>query len=205
MKLEDAARALGPPGRLSRVEKDAILERIEASRRGWLRRHRAALAAGVSAAAALAVALLVIVPRASRNDLTPRGTAEMTLVVRCGERDPGDCRPGDRLAFDFGGAPPAGYAALFARGQTGTVIWYLPADESATSVDLTAHLNEGILDRAAVLDHSYTPGHYELFAVISSRPLTRADIRAFAQGEQLVAPAGVHIETRSFVIREETP
>ena len=32
-----------------------------------------------------------------------------------------------------------------------------------------------------------------------------ADIRAFAQGDGLVAPADVRIETRTFVIREETP
>lgn len=205
MKLEDAARALGPPGRLSRVEKDAILERVDASRSGWLRRHRAAVAAGFAAAAGIAVALLVVMPRASREDLTPRGSADMTLVVRCGDRQPGECRIGDRLAFDFGSAPPPGYAALFARSDAGKVIWYLPSDEAAPSVDLTTHVKQGMLDRVAVIDASYAPGRYQLYAVVSSQPLSRADIRAFAQGEQLVAPAGVHIETRTFVIGEEAP
>ena len=205
MKLEDAARALGPPGRLSRVEKDAILARVEASRSSWLRRHRAGLGAGLAAALAAAVALVVLLPRDRQDELTPRGANKMTLVVRCGDRDPGDCHLGDRLAFDFGTSPPAGYAALFARSETGKVIWYLPADEATPSIDLTDHLKQGMLDRVAVIDTSYAPGRYELYAVVSPRPLSRADSRAFAQGDGLVAPADVRIETRTFVIREETP
>lgn len=206
MKLDDAARALGPPGRLSRFEKDALLARIEGSRGSWLARHRAGLAAGFAAAAALAVALVMIVPSkpATGDELTARGAAGLTLVIHCGDREPGDCRPGDRLAFDFGGTPPAGYAALFARSATGTVIWYLPADEAAPSVDLAAHAKQGMLDRVAVIDDSYAVGTYQLFALISPQPLTRAEIRTFAQGEHLVVPPGVHVETRSFVIREET-
>jgi hypothetical protein len=204
VKLEDAARALGPPGRLSRFEKDAILARVEVSRGGWLRRHRVAVAAGLSTALALAVALIVVTPTTHRDELTARGSAGVTLVVRCADRDPGECRPGDRLVFDFGGAPPPGYVALFARAASGTVIWYLPADENAPSVDLTLHANQGPLDRVAVIDATYLPGTYELFAVISPSPLSRAEIRSFAQGDRLVAPSGVHIETRTFVIREET-
>jgi hypothetical protein len=204
VKLEDAARALGPPGRLSRFEKDAILARVEVSRGGWLRRHRVPLVAGLSTAVALAVALIVIRPTSRREDLTARGSAGVTLVVRCADRDPGECRPGDRLAFDFGGSPPPGYVALFARAANGTVIWYLPADEETPSVDLSLHANQGTLDRVAVIDASYLPGTYELFAVISPAPLSRAEIRSFAQGERLVAPSGVRIETRTFVIREET-
>ncbi len=206
MKLEDAARALGPPGRLSRVEKDAILARVEASRGGWLRRHRAALWAGVAATMAAAIALVVLLPReGQRDELTPRGATKMTLVVHCGDREPGDCRLGDRVAFDFGASPPPGYAALFARSETGKVIWYLPADEATPSIDLTSHLNQGMLDRVAVIDSSYAPGRYDLYAVVSPQPLSRADIRAFAQGDGLVAPPDVRIETRTFVIREEAP
>jgi hypothetical protein len=204
VKLEDAARALGPPGRLSRFEKDAILARVEGSRGGWLRRHRLPLTAALSAAAAIAVALIVLVPATRREELTARGSAGVTLVVRCADRDPGECRPGDRLAFDFGSAPPAGYVALFARAASGTVIWYSPADEDSASVELSTHATQGMLDRVAVIDASYLPGTYDLFAVISPQPLSRAEIRTFAKGEHLVAPAGVHIETRTFVIREES-
>lgn len=204
MKL-DAARALGPPGRLSRFEQDAILAQVEASRAGWLRRYRAHLGGAFAAIVAVAVALIVIVPnKPSGGELTARGSAGFSLVLRCGERDPGECRAGDRLAFDFGGAPPAGYGAMFARSETGKVIWYLPADEATPSVDLTLHAKQGMLDRVAVIDATYAPGTYELFAVVSPQPLSRAEIRAFAQGDRLVAPSGVQIESRTFVIREET-
>lgn len=203
MKL-DAARALGPPGRLSRYEQDAILARVEASRTGWLRRHQAHLGAAF-AVVAVAVALILIVPSTSSGDkLTARGRAGFSLVLRCGERDPGECRLGDRLAFDFGGAPPAGFGAMFARAETGRIIWYLPADEETPSVDLTLHAKHGVFDSVAVIDATYAPGTYELFAVVSPQPLSRAEIRAFAQSERLVAPAGVQIENRTFVIREET-
>jgi hypothetical protein len=60
-----------------------------------------------------------------------------------------------------------------------------------------------VLDRVAVIDDTYAPGTYELFAVVSPQPLTRADIRAFAQGNRLVAPPEVRIESRTFVLREE--
>ena len=42
--------------------------------------------------------------------------------------------------------------------------------------------------------------HAPLIAVISDAPLSRADVRAFARGDDLVAPAGVQIDTRVFVV-----
>jgi hypothetical protein len=181
-----------------------MLARIEASRGTWVRRHRLHLASAFGAVAVLAVALVLVVPtKRAPDQLTARGTKGFTLVIRCSDREPGECRPGDRLAFDLGGAPVAGYAALFARSPTGKVIWYLPADEGAPSVELGVHARQGMLDRVAVIDESYTPGTYELFALVSPGPLTRAQIRAFAQGDRLVPPPDVQTETRTFVIREE--
>jgi hypothetical protein len=186
------------------LEKDALLARIESARGGWPRRHRSHLTAGF-AAVAVAVALVIMVPARTGPvpELTARGAAGFTLVVRCGDREPGECRAGDRLVFDFGAEPPAGHAALFARVAAGQIIWYLPADEAAPGVDLSVRANQGVLDRVAVIDDTYAPGTYELFAVVSPQPLTRADIRAFAQGNRLVAPPEVRIESRTFVLREE--
>lgn len=201
MKLEDAARALGPPGRLSRIEKDAILARVEAGRAGWYRRRRVQVGAAALALTVAAATLFVVRPHETPAELTARGVEKVTLVIRCGDRAPGDCRMGDRIVFDFGSAAPSGYVALFARSRAGDVIWYLPGDESQPSIALATNAPSGVLDTVAVIDDSYTPGRYELFAVISRQPLSRADIRGFARGDQLVPSAGVHIETRAFDIR----
>jgi hypothetical protein len=206
MKRENAARLLGPAGRLSSVEKDAIFDRIDTRGRSWLSRHRAALSAAAVAVAAAAVLFVVWPSGSSRpSTLTARGSATLPLVIRCGAREPGQCHRGDRLTFDFGATPPAGFVALFARGEAGKIFWYVPAEEETASVELAAHTSTGVLDTVAVIDDAYPPGRYEVFAVVSPQPLSRTEIRTFAQGDRLVAPPDVHIESRSFVIRGEEP
>jgi hypothetical protein len=153
------------------------------------------------------VVLAVSSTRPPADDLTPRGASGVPLALRCStDREPGDCRRGDRLVFDFGAGEPRGYVALFARSPAGAVIWYVPTDEGGASVAVADHATAGVLDTAAVIDGSYAPGRYELFAVISERPLSRAAIRGFERGDRLVAGAGVQIETRAFVVTaEEAP
>ncbi len=207
MKRENAARLLGPAGRLSSLEKEAILDRIAAGNRSWLARHRGALSAATVAVAAAAILFVVWPSGASGpSTMTARGNASLPLVLRCGAREPGQCERGDRLAFDFGSALPAGYVALFARSESGQVFWYVPAEEETASVAVAAHTSAGVLDTVAVLDDAYAPGRYEVFAVVSPRPLSRTEIRAFAEGDRLVAPPGIQIESRSFEIRsKESP
>lgn len=210
MKHEDAARALAPAGRLSRLEKEAIWTRIEATRTPWWRRRTTHIGAvGLASAIATVVVVLTMTSlHRPADELTPRGAAGVPLALRCGaDREPGDCRRGDRLVFDFGAAPPRGYIALFARSPGKNVIWYAPADDETASVAIAEHVSAGVLDTAAVIDSSYGPGRYELFAIISERPLARSDIRELARGDRLVAAPGVQIETRSFVvtIEEEVP
>ncbi len=184
--------------------------RIEAARTPWWRRRgtRVGAAGLASAIATMVVVLTVSSTRPPADDLTPRGAATVPLTLRCGvDREPGDCRRGDRLLFDFGAGEPRGFVALFARSPAGTVIWYLPSDEATASVAIDDHNSAGVLDTAAVIDQSYVPGRYELFAVLSDRPLSRADIRGFSRDDRLVAAPGVQIETRVFVVtaEEEAP
>jgi hypothetical protein len=195
---------------LSRVEKEAIWGRIEAARAPWWRRRATRLgAAGLASAIATVVVVLAVTSmRPPADELTPRGAGATPLALRCSaDREPGDCRRGDRLVFDFGTNEAQGYVALFARSPAGTVIWYVPADDATASISLADHSSAGVLDTAAVIDDSYEPGRYELFAVISERPLSRADIRGFERGDRLVAAAGAQIETRAFVVtvEEEVP
>jgi hypothetical protein len=205
VKHEDLARALAQPGRLSPLEKEALWQRIEARRRGgWWRPRVVIPAAGALAAAAVAV--IVLVGRPDRTEtFTARGSASTGLVLRCGaDREAGDCRIGDRLAFDFG-AQHGDHVALFARSPSGVVIWYAPAASDGASLPLATHAATGVLDTVAVLDASYAPGRYEVTAVFSPRPMTRDDVRALERDGQLVPPPGGSIEVRSFTITAEAP
>ena len=199
MDTEDLARLLAPPGQLSRIEQDLIFERVmdRGHRRPpWYQRRAWFVGAGVVVTALCA--LLLVRPHDHRSTLTARGTAGVVLVVQCGNHAPGECESGDKLMLEFGATPPSGYVALLARAPDGDVIWYAPAVDGA-SMPLNAV--GGVLDTAIVLDR-YRPGSYELYAVISDVPLSRTEIRAFAQGDRLVAPPGVRIETRAFTVRE---
>src|SRR5688572_22121010 len=97
MKREDAARLLGPVDRLSRIEKEVMLGRIEAARAGWFRRNRTGLAGAAVVAAAVCAAVIVLRPASDQAELTARGRGGFSLVVRCADRAPGECRIGDRL------------------------------------------------------------------------------------------------------------
>jgi hypothetical protein len=203
VESEDAARLLAPSGRLSRFEQDAIWNRIVATRTPWWRRPTLQLSAGLVIAAAVFALVIVTRPAPHTEELTPRGDASLALTLRCGAREPGVCLPGDRLGFDFGATDTRHYVALFARSPSGTAIWYVPADDGSVSLSLAEHTQSGVLDVAAVIDASYAPGRYELFAIVSPRPLSRAEIRGYARGDVLIPPPDVRIETRELVVNQE--
>jgi anti-sigma-K factor RskA len=201
MSREDLARALAPRGHLSRMEKEAIWRRIAVARQPRWRRPAVWLGCSVATAAVAVIALVVMRPAPRHAELTARGTAQATVTLRCSvNREPGDCRIGEHLRFEVGTLDPNAYIALFARSEAAGVIWYVPSDDATSSVPLAAHTTAGVLDTAAVLDASYGPGRYELFAIVSDRALSRADIRAFAHGEQMIAPPGTTIIRRAFVV-----
>jgi len=192
METENLARLLAPAGQLSRLEKDAIFARVV--KPPWFRRP--AVLAGDGLVVAAAIALLVVRPQVPGGTFTPPRSESMTVVVHCGERTPGECVVGDKLMLDFGATPPDGYVALLARSPDGDVIWYSPPADSAS---IPLHVANGVLDTAVVLD-GYKAGTYQLFVVVSDVPLLRAEIKSFARGDDLVAPAGVRIEKRSFTV-----
>jgi len=190
VKRENLARALARPDRLSRLEKEAIWQRVDTRLTAWWRRRVVWSSAGALAVAAT-VTIVMATKREPKETWQERGTSAVTLTLRCNPaRSPGDCRRGDRLVFDFD-AERDGYVALFARAPDGTVLWYVPGD--------------GVLETAALLDARYVPGRYEVVVLLSERPLSRGDIKSFARDGQLVPPHDVRIATRVFVVAEEGP
>ena len=175
-------RLLAGSDRLSRVEKDAILAAVVPGARRrrvrWLW-----VAAPVLAASAV---LVVLAPWRSgtRDDFAARGSdrAIGALGVACAN----GCQPGAKLLFDVHGTTGYRYLAAFAKRADGTVLWYFPVSDAATSVDL-ASAPSGVLDQGIVLGAEHAAGHYRVYGVFSQAPLTRAAIRDAFDAEHLTA------------------
>jgi hypothetical protein len=177
--MTEPARLLAGRRRLSRLEKEAVLERVLAQvapRVRWRRR----LAVGALAVAAATAGALVLVPRAPREDLTARGGElppgfEVTCV-------PAPCTAGSKLVFDVTsvGDSTGGIAYFAALGRRGdTLIWYFPS--TANGHSLPVPHGGGVLDTGFVLGPEHAPGTYAIEGVFSPVPLDRAAIRAILE------------------------
>ena len=164
-------RLLAGRDRLSRLEKEEILDNV--LRNATPRRSRWWFAA-LPAVALAAVVLVVALPRSrEQSEFTARGSGKpvATFAASCSP-----CTPGGTLVFDVHGTTGYRYFAAFAKRGDGTVLWYFPA-ESGASVDLVNQPTHGVLDRGIVIGPEHTPGSYRVYAVFSDQPLTRQQIR----------------------------
>ena len=183
-------RLLSGRDRLSRIEKDAILEQVLGARTSrrtrWMWFAAPVLAAGV--------AILVIAPwrndRAATETIAARGgsaRAIASLHVTCA----GACTPGAKLLFDLHGTTTFRYFAAFAQRDDGTVLWYFPTSDAATSIEL-GNATSGVLEQGIVLGAEHPAGHYVVFGVFSNAPLTRAAIRdGFVESSRTLPGANV--------------
>lgn len=191
------ARLLAGDDRLSRIEKDAVLDGVLATvapprraRWPWL-----ALPAVVAAAA-----LVVIAPWRSREpEFTARGgsSSVAALHVTCAA----GCTHGAKLLFDLHGTSSYRYFAAFAKRGDGTVLWYFPTTDAGTSVDLAMLPASGVLDRGIVLGDDHPAGTYRVYGVFSRAPLTRANIRDAFDATHLSAGAGTEVVTADVEVR----
>jgi hypothetical protein len=200
------ARLLSKKNLPSVLEKEAIferiLERVEAEKDGeTARTTRFAWVWALGLAAAAAVALLWWAPaREPPAELAARGAGDehgVALELSCG-RAAAPCRVSGSLAFELGPAPSTLYFAAFARRADGTIIWYFP-EADAPSLKVSASTAPHVLERAVTLGPEHTPGNYELFALFSKQPLTRAQLKA-ALGPELSGGANLRVLRRSFEV-----
>jgi hypothetical protein len=193
------SRLLAGRNRLSRPEKEQILERVLAEvaprrrRRWWL----------VAAPAVAAAALLVLVLGPWRGREQPdfgtrgAGSARGVFEPSCAR----DCIAGDKILFDLHGTTGYRYFAAFSRRADGTVLWYFPTSDDAVGIDLSQHLGSGVLDRGIVIGGEHAPGTYRVFGVFSHEPLSRAQIRERFEPTSLVAGPGTSVIERELVVR----
>lgn len=175
MKDRDLARLLSGRAEPSVLEKEAMLDRIltevEPQRRS--RRLRWLWAAPALAAAAL----WLLIPRFALDEFAARGPNPplASFHVICLETGAvGTCPSGGTLAFEVD--PRArGFIAVLARATDGRVIWYLPpADGKSWPL---REAREGVLRHGIKLGSAQPVGRYEVIALLSERPLDRAEIR----------------------------
>jgi hypothetical protein len=185
-----ASRLLAGRDALSRVEKDDLLDRVLPSpapraRWAWL---------ALPALAAAAVAVLVLRP-AHESELAARGGSGTFAAVHvtCSPA----CTAGGKLVFDLHGTSGYRYFAAFAKRADGTVLWYFPASDDATSAEVTA----GVLDRSIVLGPEHPAGTYTIYGVFSNAPLPRAAIRDAFDPVHMTAGSGTAVVSEEIVVR----
>ena len=187
------SRLLAGRDEMSRVEKDAVLERVLAERP---RRTRWTWLAVPAFAAVAAAVLFVMMPSHSYDDeLAARGGSAVfaALHVTCSPA----CAPGGKLVLDLHGTTGYRYFAAFAKRADGTVLWYFPASDDATSVEATS----GVLDRTIVLGPEHPAGTYQIYGVFSNAPLGRAAIRDAFDPARMTAGAGTAVVSQELVVR----
>ena len=195
------SRLLSGRNRLSRHEKEQILDHVLGEVAPAPRRARWWFAAMPAVAAAAIVLLVVLAPWRSRqaDDFTARGAAHVLGAFKptCAH----GCGPGDKLLFDLDGTTGYRYFAAFGQRSDGTVLWYFPSSEDATSLDLGRQLGSGVLDQGIVLGREHAAGTYRVFGVFSNEPLTRAQIRERFDDQALTAGPGTSVIEQELVIR----
>jgi hypothetical protein len=192
------SRLLAGRDRVSRVEKDAILDGVlgaapvPRARWPWL----------VLPALAAAAALFVIAPwhaSAPSSGFTARGGSQpvATFNATCA----GGCTQGAKLVFDLHGATGYRYFAAFAQRGDGKALWYFPTADNAIGVDLATLPATGVLDRTVVLGAEHPAGRYRIYGVFSHEPLTRAAIRDAFEPAALTAGEGTEVVTTDVEVR----
>jgi hypothetical protein len=187
---------LAKQDRLSSVEKDEILDAVLAGSAPAKQRLRWWF--GLVPAAAIALLVLVAPWRSERADLAARGGGQPFASFRpiCS----GECVTGQKITFDLQGTTGYRYFAAFSKRPDGTVLWYFPSSDAATSVDLVAQPTGGLLDQSIVIGDDHPAGAYRVYGVFSREPLTRAQIRtAFDESLRTAGPGTQVIETEIVV------
>jgi hypothetical protein len=193
------SRLLSGRNRLSRLEKEQILDNVLAEVAP--RRRSRLWFAAMPAVAAAVVLLLVLAPWRSREqgDFTTRGAGHSFGAFKpaCAH----GCSAGDKILFDLHGTTGYRYFAAFSQRADGTVLWYFPSSDDATSLDLSRQLGSGVLDHGIVIGSEHSAGSYRVFGVFSNEPLSRAQIRDRFDAERVTAGPGTSMIEQELVVR----
>jgi len=195
--LLSRGRLMGPAAERLRAQ---VLDAVAPAPRPLWRRPGVVAPALLSVATAAAI--LVLVPRGITDPgggLRRKGTVESVVAVEltCAGGSPAGCPRGARLSAAFRGAPAAGFVGAFAEpAGGGERIWYFSAEDGPAA--LGPEVSEVRLGSRSVVLGPEHHGRYVVHLVLSTRPLTRA---------QLLDPAapGVLARTTAPLVVPEGP
>ena len=179
-------------------EKESILEAVISEHRAAHRSSLFSLSWGAlrpwTKVLAAACLLLVAAPliylslhRPAETDAYfARGEADTdALYVQCREKSGAQgCNTGDVLLFKIHAVSSYRYFSAFSRHRkNGAVIWYYPATESGKSILIDAGGKSGVLTDGISVGAEHRPGTYDVFGILSARPLDRKAIRSFFEND----------------------
>jgi len=198
---ETVARLLSGRNAPSVLEKERLFEHVfqQVALETKPTRARWQPLAFAFASALCLVAVLLLRPHApefaARGGL---GLSEPTFRPLCNSGADALCKQGQALGFEVMASAEPQYFAAFAQRPDGAIVWYLP-EASGKSLQLSREPGSPVLDRGVQIGTEQPPGHYEVFGVFSSRPLTRAEIKS-AVGDDLRGSRDVRVVRRSIEV-----
>lgn len=193
------SRLLSGRNRLSRLEKEQILDSVLAET-APRRRARWWFAAVPAVAAAVAIVVVLALPSQHEPaEFTARGSGHALAAFEptCA----GGCVSGSKILFDVAGTEGYRYFAAFSQRSDGTVLWYFPSSDADTSIDLAQQAGSGVLDRGIVIGSEHPAGTYRMFGVFSTEPLSRQQIRERFDDATVTAGPGTSVIERELVVR----
>jgi hypothetical protein len=178
---DDSIRFLLSRSRLSGADHDRILDKILPPSAETRRRRRrlawGAASLGFAATMALVFKLASRHPAADdRQWLAAKGAATGPLLsVRCPDRAPGQCRPGDKLLFEADGATRGGWLAAYAEDRRGERIWYFPTADGRLA-EIPPSDGYSIVREVARIGSEHAPGPYTVHLMMLAHPADRAAV-----------------------------
>lgn len=137
------------------------------------------------------------------HEFVPKGDAEaFPMQLSCSGNTTGTCQLGDTAVFRLKNVDDTRYFAAFAKHeQTGNVIWYFPAGANHKSIDMHAvREKSGWLKEGIFLGGEHLQGNYIVHGILSSTPLTKAQVRSVFKSRSHKMKNIVHFQV-SFVIK----
>jgi len=179
---DDSLHSLLARGRLSGAQRERVLE-------GALRKSRAgigrwaAVGGGVALSVAASAILWIATSETPRPDVprstafVAKGTPGPVLVASCPNRPVGECRVGDKLIFEIGGADERGFFAAYAECAGRERIWYFPTASGALP-EIDPGRTRNVVGQAARIGPEHGLGHCELSLFAVPQKLSRAALLA---------------------------
>jgi hypothetical protein len=211
MASKELARLLSGRNEPSVLEKEALFARVfrntSPSARSTWRAWGLSFGLITSVAGGMTAAIMLRRPAESTSlatEFESRGGGGQAPSVRLAcvdETKEVPCALGRTLTFQVAQIPATSrYFASFSRRSDGVVLWYFPTPEGRSEPIDAA---QPILSQAVRLGAPHTTGDYDVYAIFTTLPRTRAEIKE-ALGADLTSKNGMLVIKRHMTLRDGT-